>query len=84
MNSRVRLVQVARKRLSEDFVYLLAVYHNMRTFGRGSAREGKTAAQLAGIELPTPDWIALLDLIASEPPQVVTNAMLVQDTEKAA
>ena len=84
VNSRVRLVQVARKRLSEDFVYLLAVYHNMRTFGRGSARQGKTAAQLAGIELPTEDWIELLDLTAARPPQVSTSASSAQDSAKAA
>ena len=66
VNSRVRLVQVARKRLGEDFLYLLAVYHNLHTFGRGSVREGRTPAELAGLELPTTDWIELLDLAASE------------------
>ncbi|HUT34564.1 MAG TPA: hypothetical protein VNE39_13840 [Planctomycetota bacterium] len=65
VNSRVRVVQVARKHLSEDFVYLLAVYHNMRTFGRGSVRKGKTAADLADILLPTSDWIELLELTAA-------------------
>jgi hypothetical protein len=66
INSRVRPVQVARKQLSEDFVYLLAVYHNMRAFGRGSVRKGHTPAELAGIELPTRDWIELLDLVAAD------------------
>jgi hypothetical protein len=74
VNSRVRLVQVARKRLSEGFLYLLAVYHNMRTFGRGSAREGKSAAELAGIELPTNDWIELLDLTEKAMAQTKANA----------
>jgi hypothetical protein len=68
VNSRIRLVQVARKRLGEDFLYLLAVYHNMHKFGRGSRREGKTPAELAGIKLPTNDWIELLDLSAQEEP----------------
>lgn len=68
VNSRIRLVQVARKRLGEDFVYLLAIYHNMHPFGRGSVRAGKTPAELAGIELPTSDWIELLDLTADEVP----------------
>ena len=63
VNARIRTVQVARKRVSEDFVYLLAVYHNMKPFGRGSVREGRTPAQLAGIALPTEDWIELLDLM---------------------
>ena len=63
VNARIRTVQVARKRLSEDFVYLVAVYHNLKPFGRGSVREGRTPAQLAGIALPTEDWIELLDLM---------------------
>ena len=62
VNSRIRLVQVARKRLSEDFVYLLAVYHNLKAFGRGTVRQGATPAALAGIDLPTDDWLELLDL----------------------
>jgi len=64
VNSRVRLVQVARKRLSEDFICLLAVHHNLKPFGRGSVRAGKSPAGLAGIEMPTWDWIDLLDLTA--------------------
>ena len=64
VNARIRTVQVARKRLSEDFVYLVAVYHNLKPFGRGSVREGRSPAELAGIELPTTDWIELLDLTA--------------------
>ena len=66
MNSRIRLVQVARKRLSEDFLCLVAVHHNMKPFGRGSVREGRSPAQLAGVELPTDDWIELLELTAKE------------------
>ncbi len=62
----MRLVQVGRKRLGEDFVYLLALHHNMRRFGRGSAREGRTAAELAGISLPTSEWIELLDLAVAD------------------
>jgi hypothetical protein len=67
VNSRIRLVQVARKRLSEDFVYLLAVYHNLKPFGRGSVRQGHSPAELADIDLPTRDWIELLDLTAHAP-----------------
>jgi len=75
VNARIRLVQVARKRLSEDFIYLLALHHNMKPFGRGSVREGHTPAELAGIELPTDDWIELLDLTASEPAQGSADAV---------
>ena len=67
VNSRIRLVQVARKRLSEDFIYLLAVYHNLKAFGRGTVREGATPAGLAGIALPTDDWLELLDLGGEAP-----------------
>lgn len=74
INSRVRPVQAARKQMSEDFLYLLAVYHNMRPFGRGSVREGHTPAELAGIELPTRDWIELLDLVAAGLPKIARQA----------
>jgi len=74
VNARIRLVQVARKRLSEDFICLLAVYHNLKLFGRGSVRAGKTPAELAGIELPTWDWIELLDLTARELAQAAEDA----------
>ncbi len=66
VNARVRLVQVARKRMSEDFICLLAVHHNMKPFGRGSVREGWTPAGLAGIDLPTNDWLELLKMTARE------------------
>ena len=74
VNSRIRLVQVARKHLSEDFIYLLAVYHNMKPFGRGTVRAGSTPAALAGIQLPTNDWIELLDLTAEELAQAAAKA----------
>jgi hypothetical protein len=74
VNARVRLVQVARKRLSEDFICLLALYHNLKPFGRGSVRAGKSPAELAGIELPTWDWIELLDLTAQGLAQAAEDA----------
>ena len=74
VNARVRLVQVARKRLSEDFICLLAVYHNLKPFGRGSVRAGKSPAELAGLELPTWDWIELLDLTAQGLAQAAEDA----------
>jgi hypothetical protein len=76
VNSRVRPVQVARKRLSKDFIYLLAVYHNMRPFGRGSLREDHSPAELAGIKLPTRDWIELLDLVAADLDRAAREASL--------
>ena len=40
----------------------------MHHFGRGSVREGKSPAELAGIALPTTDWIELLGLRAEDVP----------------
>jgi hypothetical protein len=84
VNARVRPVQVARKRLSEDFIYLLAVYHNMKPFGRGSVREGRTPAQLAGIKVPTNDWIELLDRCACDAQAGLTAEQLGQRADQVA
>ncbi len=66
VNGRIRLLQVSRKRVSEDFLYLVAVHHNMTPFGRGSVRKGHSPAELAGVKLPSNDWIELLELTAKE------------------
>jgi hypothetical protein len=46
----------------------------MRTFGRGSVRKGNTAAELAGIVLPTQDWLELLQLTAAPHRKADANA----------
>jgi hypothetical protein len=74
VNARIRLVEDARKRLSEDLVCLLAVYHNLKPLGRGSARARKSPAELAGIALPTWDWIELLDPAAAVSAQAAAEA----------
>jgi hypothetical protein len=61
VNGRMRLVQVSRKRVSENFLYLVAIHHNMTPFGRGSVRKGHSPAELAGVVLPSNDWIELLE-----------------------
>ena len=63
MNGRIRVAQVVKKHFGEDFVYLLAIHHNMTPFGRGSVRVGKSPAELMGLDLPTNDWIELLDMM---------------------
>jgi hypothetical protein len=63
VNSRLRRVQNGRKRLGGDFIYLWAVHHNMRPFGRGSVRAGQSPAQLADLKVPTNNWIELLELV---------------------
>jgi len=88
VNSRVRLAQVARKRLSENYVYLMvhlmAVYDNVHAFGRGRVREGHSPAELAGIELPTTDWIELLDLADIEDAAATPSARRPSRSEQAA
>jgi transposase-like protein len=74
VNARIRLVQVARKRMSEDFLCLLAVHHNLKPFGRGSVREGRSPAALAGIALPTHEWLDLLELVSNELGQTAADA----------
>ena len=66
VNGRMRLVQVSRKRVSENFLYLVAIHHNMTPFGRGSVRKGHSPAELAGVVLPTNDWIELLERTADD------------------
>jgi hypothetical protein len=66
VNGRIRLIQITRKRFTEDFLYLVAVHHNMTPFGRGSVRKGHSPAELAGLRLPSNDWIELLELTAKE------------------
>ena len=63
VNGRIRVAQVVKKHFGEDFVYLLAMHHNMTPFGRGSVRAGKSPAELMGLDLPTNDWIELLDMM---------------------
>jgi hypothetical protein len=79
VNSRLRRVQNGRKRLGGDFIYLWAVYHNMRPFGRGSVREGHSPAELADIKVPTNNWIELLELVKAyldSPPFTPFEAVL--------
>jgi len=83
VNSRVRLAQVARKRLSENYIYLMAVYHNVHAFGRGSVREGHSPAELAGIELPTSDWVELLELADIENAAASSSVPGCTDSEPA-
>jgi hypothetical protein len=62
-----------------DFIYLWAVYHNMRPFGRGSVREGHSPAELADIKVPTTNWIELLELVKAyleSPPFTPFEALL--------
>ena len=64
VNGRIRVAQVVKKHFGEDSVYLLAIHHNMSPFGRGSVRVGKSPAELMGLDLPTNDWIELLDMMS--------------------
>lgn len=74
VNGRMRSVQVTRKRVSENFLYLVAVHHNMTPFGRGSVRKGHSPAELAGVVLPSNDWIELLERTAEKLRQSAAKA----------
>jgi len=59
VNSIVRPRQVMRHTLSPDFVYLLALWHNLRRF-RDGRRRGQSPAELLGLDLPSFDFFELL------------------------
>jgi hypothetical protein len=44
--------------------------------GRGSVRKGHSPAELAGIELPTNDWIELLERVAADIDRPASEASL--------
>jgi hypothetical protein len=74
VNGRMRSVQALRKRVSENFLYFVAVHHNMTPFGRGSVRKGHSPAELAGVVLPSNDWIELLERTAKQLRQSAAQA----------
>jgi len=63
VNSIIRPYQQIKKRFSENFIYLVALYHNLHTFVKGSKREGKSPAEILGIKLPTHDLFELLETV---------------------
>jgi hypothetical protein len=59
-NSILRPIQQVKKQVTQEFLWLKALHHNMKTFKQGK-RKGKSPFQLLGIDFGTQDWIELLE-----------------------
>lgn len=59
MNSLLRGYQNNKKHVSEEFLYLCAVYHNLRRFRHGK-RKGRSPLEMLGITVPCQNWLHLL------------------------
>jgi hypothetical protein len=58
-NSILRPIQQIKKQVTQEFLWLKALYHNMKTFKQGM-RKGKSPFQLLGVDFGSQDWIGLL------------------------
>ena len=59
-NSILRPIQQVKKQVTQEFLWLKTLHHNMKTFKQGK-RKGKSPFQLLGIDFGTQDWIELLE-----------------------
>lgn len=59
-NSILRPIQQVKKQVTQEFLWLKALHHNMKTFKQGR-RKGKSPFQLLGIDFGKQDWIQLLE-----------------------
>ena len=59
-NSILRPIQQVKKQVTQEFLWLKALHHNMKTFKQGR-RKGKSPFQLLGVDFGKQDWIRLLD-----------------------
>ena len=60
-NSRLSPFFAVHKKVSQGFLELLRLFLNLRPYRQGK-RKGHTAAQLAGIEVQSDDWLVLVGL----------------------
>jgi hypothetical protein len=49
-----------KKQVTQEFLWLKALHHNMKTFKQGR-RKGKSPFQLLGVDFGNQDWIGLLE-----------------------
>jgi hypothetical protein len=54
------MVQQVKKHVSQEFLWLLALKHNMEPFKHGK-RKDHSPFSLLGVDLGTNDWIDLLN-----------------------
>ena len=58
-NSKLRTVQYIKKHVSQEYLWLLALKHNIEPFAHGK-RKGHSPFELLGIDLGTNDWVDLV------------------------
>ncbi|MHA2119432.1 MAG: hypothetical protein ACW98J_10980 [Candidatus Thorarchaeota archaeon] len=59
-NSILRPIQQVKKQVTQEFLWLKALHHNMKTFKQGR-RKGKSPFQLLGVDFGNQDWIQLME-----------------------
>jgi hypothetical protein len=59
-NSILRPIQQVKKQVTQEYLWLKALHHNMKTFKQGR-RKGKSPFQLLGVDFGKQDWIRLLE-----------------------
>jgi len=59
-NSILRPIQQVKKHVTQEFLWLKALHHNMKTFKQGR-RKGKSPFQLLGVDLGNENWIGLME-----------------------
>ena len=58
-NSKLRTVQYIKKHVSQEYLWLLALKHNIEPFAHGK-RKGHSPIELLGIDWGTNDWVDLV------------------------
>lgn len=58
-NSKLRTVQYVKKQVSQEYLWLLALKHDMEPFAHGK-RQGHSPFELLEIDLGTNDWVDLV------------------------
>jgi hypothetical protein len=59
-NSILRPIQQVKKQVTQEFLWLKALHHNMKSFKQGR-RKGKSPFQLLGVDFGNQNWIRLLE-----------------------
>ncbi len=59
-NSILRPIQQVKKQVTQEFLWLKALHHNMKAFKQGR-RRGKSPFQLLGVDFGHQDWIRLME-----------------------
>jgi hypothetical protein len=60
INSLLRRFQQIKRHTSQEFLYLAALHHNMKSFGSDCKRHGRSPFQILGIDFATNNWLDLL------------------------